>query len=313
MSPPRRLRVAYLGNDAWSVPPLKAVAESSHEVVSVVTRVPGPGRRGRDPVPTPVAVAARGIGLPLAEVDTVRSGRGLDTLAAAKPDVLAVVAYGEILPRSVLDLASLAPVNLHFSLLPALRGASPVRTALLRGLDETGVTTILMDEGLDTGDVLGGAREPILPEDDAGTLGERLARLGGRILVETLDKLSAGSVEPVPQDAAAATYAPKLTARDRRLDWTAPGESLVRVVRAFAPEPGATTMFRGSPLKIVRAHSSGASGSPGEIVEVARDSFSVAAGVGALRVVELAPAGRVRMSAAAFVNGFHPEPGERLT
>jgi methionyl-tRNA formyltransferase len=312
MSAPRRLRVAYLGNDRWSVPPLEALAASSHEVVTVLTRGPRPGRRGRDAVPTPVAVAARRFGLPLAEVDTVRSGRGLDTLTEAKPDVLVVVAYGEILPRPVLDLASVAPVNLHFSLLPALRGASPVRTALLRGLGETGVTTILMDEGLDTGDVLGHAREPILADDDAGSLGDRLARLGGRILVETLDSLSAGSAERVRQNAVAATYAPKLTSRDRRLDWSAPGESLVRVVRAFAPEPGATTTFRGSPLKILRAHASGASGSPGEIVEVVRDGFSVAAGAGALRVVELAPAGRARMSAAAFANGFHPEPGERL-
>jgi methionyl-tRNA formyltransferase len=312
MSSSRRLRVAYLGNDAWSVPSLEALAASSHDVVTVLTRVPRPGRRGRGLVPTPVATAARGLGLPLGEVDTVRSGPGLDALTVSRPDVLAVVAYGEILPRAVLDLAGVAPVNLHFSLLPALRGASPVRTALLLGLHETGVTTIFMDEGLDTGDVLGQAREPILPDDDASTLGDRLARLGGRLLVETLGELSAGSAERLRQDAAAATYAPKLTAADRRIDWTAPGDRLVRVVRAFAPEPGATTTFRGSPLKIVRAQGSAASGSPGEVIEVSPDGFSVAAGAGAIRVVELAPAGRPRMPAAAFVHGYHPEPGERL-
>jgi methionyl-tRNA formyltransferase len=313
MSARRGLRVAYLGNDAWSVPPLEALAGSSHDVVTVLTRVPRPGRRGADAVATPVAAAARHLGLPLAEVETVRSGRGFEILAAAGPQVLAVVAYGEILPRAVLEIASVAPVNVHFSLLPHLRGASPVRTALLRGLNETGVTTIVMDEGLDTGDILSRVREPILPEDDAGALGDRLARLGGRLLVETLDLLATGSASRSRQDAAAATYAPKLTSRDRRLDWTVGAEDLVRVVRAFAPQPGATTTFRGSPLKVVRASVSEASGPTGEIVEVDRDGFSVAAGTGSLRVVEVAPPGRTRMPASAFVNGFHPEPGEQLS
>lgn len=313
MSDPRPLRVAYLGNDAWSVPPLEALARSRHHVALVVTRVPRPARRGRSTVPTPVAQVARSLSLPLAEVETVAAGPGFDALADAAPDVLVVVAYGEILPPAVLEVPAVAPVNLHFSLLPELRGASPVQTALLRGLEETGVTTMLMTAGLDTGGVLRRAREPILPDDDAGSLGARLAEAGGRLLVETLDLLAAGSATPTPQDEARATYAPKLGPEDRRIDWTAPADRLVDVVRALAPDPGATTLFRGQPLKVFRARAVDGGGDPGEVVGVDRSGFWVATGRGALRVLELAPAGRRRMGGAAFVNGFRPAVGERLS
>jgi methionyl-tRNA formyltransferase len=313
MTDPRPLRLAYLGNDAWSVPPLEALAASPHELAAVVTRVPRPGRRGGDEVPTPVAEAARRLGLPLAEVETVRSGPGFELLSDVGMDVLVVVAYGELLPPAVLGLPALVPVNLHFSLLPRLRGASPVRTALLLGLDETGVTTIAMDEGLDTGDVLRQAREAIRPDDDAATLGDRLARLGGRVLVETLDLLSLGEAPRTPQDDAAASYAPKIGREDRRIDWSAPASQLVNVVRALAPEPAATTTFRGSPLKVFRARAVETTGASGEVVEVDAEGFAVAAGAGALRILELAPAGRSRMPASAFVNGYRPVVGERVT
>jgi methionyl-tRNA formyltransferase len=313
MSADRALAIAYLGNDRWSVPPLEAIAASRHDVRIVVTRTPRPGRRGGVDVPTPVALAARRLGLPLAEVETARSGEGLEVLTAAAPDILVVVAYGEILPHAVLSIPAIAPVNVHFSLLPALRGASPVRTALLHGLDETGVSTIAMDEGLDTGGILMQAAERIAPEDDAGSLGERLARLGGGLLVRTVERLAAGTIDPVPQDDARATYAAKLTASDRRIDWGRPAEQVVNRVRAFAPDPGATTTMRQAPLKILRARATGGSGIAGEVVAVDADGFVVAAGVGAVRVLDLAPAGRARMSASAFVNGFRPVVGERLS
>lgn len=312
MTSTRALRVAYLGNDVWSVPPLEAIARSGHELVRVVTRVPRPGRRGGPDVPTPVAEAARALRAPLAEVESVRHGRGLETLAEEAHDVLAVVAYGEILPPEVLGFPAIAPVNLHFSLLPALRGASPVQSALLLGLTETGVTTIVMDEGLDTGDVLLQERATIEAADDAGSLGERLAALGGRVLVRTLDRLSAGTAGRTPQDASRATYARKLVAADRRIDWSRPAIDVVNLVRALAPDPAATTTFRASPLKLLRATAVEGSGEPGAVVDVDRDGPVVAAGAGAVRILELAPAGRTRMPAAAFVNGFRPVVGERL-
>ncbi|HEX6230562.1 MAG TPA: methionyl-tRNA formyltransferase [Actinomycetota bacterium] len=310
--PARGVRVAFLGNDRWSVPPLRALAASAHRVELVVTAAPKPAGRGNEPRRTPVAGAAERLALPLAEVASVRTVSGLERLRAASPDVLAVVAYGEILPPEVLQLPAIAPVNVHFSLLPRLRGASPVQAALLLGLEETGVTTMIMEPGLDTGPVVLQRREPIRPSDDAGSLGDRLARLGAELLVESIDRLAAGSVVPTPQDHVLATYAPRLGPRDRALDWTQDARALVNRCRALSPEPAATTTFRGEDLKLFAAEAVPASGEPGTIVEVAKAGFVVAAGGGGVRPLELAPAGRRRMSGRDFVNGFRPEVGERL-
>jgi methionyl-tRNA formyltransferase len=305
--------VAFLGNDPWSVPPLEALAASSHRPALVVTAVPKPAGRGSRLTPTAVADAARRVGLPLAEVETVKRGAGFDSLAASRPDVLVVVAYGEILPDGVLELPSIAPVNLHFSLLPELRGASPVQHALLLGLERTGVTTMVMDAGLDTGPVLGQRADEIRPDDDAGSLGERLARVGGELLVATLDGLADGSASSAPQEGEP-TYAPKLGAEDRVLHWTEPADALVRRVRALAPDPAATTEFRGEGLKVLRASvvDLAGPGEPGTVATVGRDAITVAAGEGGVRLDEVGPAGRKRMSGGDFARGFRPQPGERL-
>lgn len=306
------LRVTFLGNDRWSVPSLRALASSAHDVVAVVTAEPKPAGRGNRLRPTPVADAARELELPLIEVETVRSDPGRSELASTEPDVLAVVAYGELLPKPVLRLPRIAPVNLHFSLLPRLRGASPVQTALLHGLEETGVSTIVMDEGMDTGPVLIQRRLPIGPGDDAGSLGDRLASLGARVLVESIDALADGGAKPSPQDEALATYAPKFRPEDRALDWSNGARSSVNRIRALSPEPGATTTFRDHDLKVFAAEVVPASGEPGAIVEVSKDGFIVATGDGGVRPLELAPAGRGRMRSRDFVNGYRPTVGERL-
>jgi methionyl-tRNA formyltransferase len=306
------LRTAFLGNDPWSVPPLRSLAGSRHQLVRVITRVPRPAGRGSKPTPTPVAGAARELELPLWEVETTRSGAGRAALDEAGMDVLAVVAYGEILSAEVLSVPPRGAVNLHFSLLPALRGANPVRHALLEGLTETGVTTMLMDEGLDTGPILLQAREPIEPRDDAGSLGDRLARIGGQLLVQTLDQLAEGTISPAAQDDSLATWAPKLGADDRPLPWAATAASLVNRVRALAPDPCATARFRGEQLKVYRAERAGESGELGTVLRVTKEGFSVAAGEGSVLLLEVGPAGRRRMSAAEFVRGFRPKPGERL-
>ena len=223
-----------------------------------------------------------------------------------------MVAYGEILPQAVLDLAAIAPVNLHFSLLPELRGASPVQTALLEGRDETGVTTIVMDAGIDTGPVILRRAEAIEPGDDAGSLGDRLAAIGAEVLVETADLFAEGAAEPRPQDEAAATFTRRLGADDRVLRWTEPARDLVNRTRAMSPEPGATTRFRGEDLKIFRAEAVAATGAPGSIVEASKEGFVVATGEDGFRAIELAPAGRRRMSSSDFVNGYRPVIGESL-
>jgi methionyl-tRNA formyltransferase len=307
----RSLRIAFLGNDAWSVPSLEALAGSAHEVVLVQTAAPKPAGRGNTPTPTVVAAAARSLHLPLFEIETVRSGAGFDRLEEIKPDVLVVVAYGELLPPSVLALPAIAPVNVHFSLLPALRGASPVQRALMLGLERTGVSTIVMDEGLDSGPILLQRELEVAPDDDAGTLGGRLAAVGADLVVESLDRLAAGRIQARAQEGAA-TFAPKIGPADRVLDWSEPATALVDRVRALSPAPAATTTFRGDPLKVYRAESADAAGESGRIVSVSKEGVVVATGRGGFRPLEVAPAGRRRMSGADFVNGLRPELGERF-
>jgi len=308
----RPLRIVFLGNDRWSVPSLEALAGSSHEVVAVVTAAPKPAGRGNELRPTPVAGAARDAGLPLHQVKTVKTGTGADVLGSSAPDLLIVVAYGEILPQAMLDLPAIAPVNLHFSLLPELRGASPVQTALLEGRDATGVTTIMMDAGMDTGPVILQRAEAIEPEDDAGSLGDRLASIGAEVLVETADRFANGAVELRPQDEAAATFTKLLGADDRVLRWSEPARDLVNRTRAMAPEPGASARFRGEDLKILRAEVVPAVGEPGTIVDASKRGFVVATVEDGFRAIELAPPGRRRMRASDFVNGYRPAVGERL-
>lgn len=307
-----RARVVFLGNDSWSVPALEALSASPHDVVLVVTRDPRPARRGGGLVPTPVAGAAGDLSLPLLETGTAASGEGFDRVAASEGDILAVVAYGEILPQGVLDLPETGTVNLHFSLLPKLRGAAPVQRALLEGLGTTGTTTILMDRGMDTGPILLQREEAVLPDDDAGSLGSRLAEAGAAMLVETIGLLMAGELRPRPQDHEAATLAPKLEREDRWLDWSEDAPALSRRVRALAPDPAASTRLRGAVLKVFRAEAAPGRGSPGEVLSVGGDGFVVAAGRGGLRPLEVAPAGRRRMAAGDFVRGARLRPGERL-
>lgn len=310
------MRVAFLGNAPWSVPSLEALAASPHDITIVVTRSSRPAGRGSRTRPTAVADAARRLGLPLQEVETVKAGPGFAALEGATPDVLAVVAYGEIVPKAVLDLPAVAPVNVHFSLLPELRGAAPVQRALLGGKEVTGVTTIRMDEGMDTGPILLQKEEAIDPKDDAGSLGARLAASGGRLLVDTLDGLAEGSLSERPQDEQRATYAPKLKTADRVIDWNEPDLRVLSRIRALSPDPAAHTLFRGGLLKVFRASDAGdesasRGGAPGEIL-LAGETLGVATGRRPLVLQEVQPAGRRRMTGAEFVRGYRPESGERL-
>ena len=305
------LRAVFLGNDPWSVPSLEALDRSPHEVAAVVTREPRPAGRGGALRPTSVAEASRRLDLPLREVATVKEGEGFEALRGPDPDVLVVVAYGEILPPAVLAVPRIAPINVHFSLLPALRGADPVRRAILEGLGTTGVTIMRMDEGMDTGPILLQAEEPIRTEDDAGSLGERLAALGGRLLVETLDRIEAGAAEEREQNHERATLASKIPREEEWIDWSAPADDVVRRVRALAPDPGARTRFRGRVLKAYAARPEEAAGEPGTVA-TAEGALIVAAGEGAVALEEVLPEGKRRMSAAEFIHGYRPEPGERL-
>jgi methionyl-tRNA formyltransferase len=311
------LRVAFLGNDPWSVPPLEAIAgEPELEVGLVVTNPARPAGRGSVPRATAVAETARALHLSLVEADGVREGPGLDALRRAHPDVLVVVAYGELLSREVLELAPHGALNLHFSLLPRWRGASPVQHAILTGDERTGVTVMRMDEGLDTGPILNQLEEDVRPEDDAGSLGLRLARLGAIVLVGVLRRLTDELLPARTQDEGAATWAPRLGPEDRALSWTEEPQGIARRVRALAPEPGATTTFRGEPLKVFAAavaHDDVArDAEPGELMTADGRGVLVRAGGGGVRLLEVGPAGRRRMAAAAWARGARFVPGERL-
>jgi methionyl-tRNA formyltransferase len=306
------VRTVFLGNDVWSVPSLEALAGSSHEVALVLTRVARPaGREGRLRR-TPVAEAAEALGLPVLEVETVRSGPGFEAIHDAAPQALVVVAYGEILPKEVLDLPRVAPVNVHFSVLPALRGANPVARAILEGYAVTGVTTMRMDEGMDTGPILLRRRDQVRDDDDAASLGGRLAVLGADLLVETLDRLEAGDLEERPQGDELATLARRFSPEEEWIDWSEDAERVWRRVRALAPEPGARAGFRGRTLKVLRARPVPGDGQPGALIELTPHGPVVAAGAGGVLLEEVVPEGRRRMPAADWARGARPELGERL-
>jgi methionyl-tRNA formyltransferase len=316
------MRVAFLGNDGWSVPSLRALSAADDiDVELVLTNPPRPAGRGSHLTPTAVAGAAGELDLPLLEVGRVRDGEGFGALDALEPDAIVVIAYGEILTPDVLDIPRLGAVNVHFSVLPRWRGAAPVQRAILDGDEVTGVTVMLMDEGLDTGPVLATVETPIDPDEDAGSLGGRLADLGSELLVETLRGLDSGSIEPRSQDHTAVTYAPKLLPDERTIDWGQPADTIVRRVRAFAPDPGAVTTFRGGRLKVLRADTRPVGGymlisvpKHGEI-RIEEDDMPAVHGAGrdAVGLLEVAPAGRKRMTGGDWARGARIQRGEQLT
>lgn len=307
------MRVVFWGSPAFAVATLEALLASDHEVVGVVTQPPRPKGRGRKERPTPVAEAAMAAGVPVLSPPKPRGAGFLEALGALRPDVSVVAAYGEILPPEALELPPHGSINVHASLLPAYRGAAPVTRAILDGLDETGVTIMRMDAGLDTGPILLAEPEPIGPDDTAATLTDRLAVRGAALAVEALDRLEAGDLEAVPQTGAGASYAHKVSAGEAAIDWGGSARGIERSVRAYHPWPGAWTTRAGERLKVQRAAvvPGAADAPPGTIVEIDPRPV-VASGEGRVALVEVQPAGGRRMDAADWARGRDVEPGERL-
>jgi methionyl-tRNA formyltransferase len=314
------VRIAFLGTPEVAVPALEALlAAEDVEVVAVVTNPDRPRGRSKRPVAPPVKVAAEQAGVPVWQPE--KPLEVVDDLEGLELDACAVVAYGALLPRRVLAAGGRGFVNLHFSLLPRWRGAAPVQHALRAGDEVTGVTTFVLDRGMDTGPILRTAEVTIDPDESAGELLDRLAVLGAPVLVAALRDLVAG-VEPSPQTDEGATLAPKIGRDDVAIDLTAPARVVADLVRSADPAPGAHTTFRGEPLKVFRAppvareQLAAASGDPlpvpGTIVAVDKRGPVVACGQGAVRLVAVQPPGRARMDGAAFANGYRPEVGERL-
>ncbi len=301
-----------MGTPAFSVPALEAVA-SRCQVTLVVTQPDRPRGRGRRMAESEVAAAAGRLGLPVAKPADMKAPEVRERLAAERADLFAVVAFGAILTPEVLALPRLGAVNLHGSVLPDYRGASPVQRALWDGREETGVTTIVMDEGIDTGDVLAVRREPIRDDDDAATLAARLAAIGGPLLADSLLAMAEGRATRMPQDRAAGSYARKLRKSDGLVDWTLPARTVWNRLRAVTPWPGATAGFRGGRVLLTRARPDEGRGEPGEVLAVTPDGVRVACGDGALELQGLKPEGRAELSAVEWARGSRLHPGERFT
>ncbi|MDK2784202.1 MAG: methionyl-tRNA formyltransferase [Bacillota bacterium] len=306
------MKVVFMGTPAFAVPSLEKLAGAGFTIEAVVTRPDRPRGRGQKLSSSPIKEKALALGLPVLQPEKVRESAFQDRLKELAPDVIAVVAFGQILPPEVLSLPPLGCINVHASLLPRLRGAAPIQRAILNGDKVTGVTTMYMAPELDSGDIILQEEEPIGEEDTAGTLGERLARRGAELLLATLKAVAAGRAPRRQQEEAEATYAPPITRADEVLNWEEPAPALVRRVRALNPEPGAVTWVGDKPVKVWRAHALAEyAGHPGRVLKVGTGGIVVGCGEGALLVEEVQPAGKRAMPAAAFANGYRVKEGDQ--
>ena len=305
------MQIVFIGTGEIGVPTLRALLQSAnHELVGVVTQPDKPvGRDQRMQAPPIKAELARTL-LPVFQPARIRDEEAVAQIRALAPDVIVVMAYGQILPQSVLEIPRIACLNLHASLLPRHRGAAPIQAAIVAGDAETGITVIYMDEGLDTGDMLLQARLVISPDETGGSLHDRLARLAPDTLFTALEQLANNTSPRTPQDSSRATYAPKLTREHGKIDWSEPAETIERKIRAFDPWPGAFTELAAAPgklrhLKIFRATViAQGRGEPGSTTTPNDAEVLVATGRGALRLDEVQLEGKRRMSAAEFLRGF---------
>ncbi len=285
---------------------------AGHQVAAALTQPDRPAGRGLAAAPSPVKQAAARLGIPILQPATLKTPEVQSEIRTLAPDALVVAAYGLILPQAVLDLPRLGAINIHASLLPRWRGAAPIHRALLAGDRETGISIMRMEAGLDTGPVFLREAVAILPGDTAGTLHDKLAALGARLVVTVLDGLARGTIAATPQPAEGVTYAAKLQKDEARIDWRRAAAEIERQVRAFNPLPGAAARVRGTEVKIWRAAAADGAGEAGAVIGIDPAGIVVAGGAGALRLEELQRAGGKRLPARDFLRGFPLAAGERF-
>ncbi|HEV3011294.1 MAG TPA: methionyl-tRNA formyltransferase [Burkholderiales bacterium] len=305
------MRLVFAGTPEFAERALARLEAAGHDIVLVLTQPDRPAGRGLRPVATAVARFAASRGLQVVKPETLKNAPEVERVRALRPDALVVAAYGLLLPRVLLDAGRYGALNIHASLLPRWRGAAPIQRALLAGDGETGVSIMQMDAGLDTGPVLMQKRIPIVPEDDAASLHDKLAVLGAEAMVAALDDIEAGRARAAPQPEDGVTYAAKIDKRDARVDWSRPALELERAVRALRPAPGAFALLDGEPVKIWRARVVDGQGQPGTILEM-QNELVIACGQRALAVSELQRAGARRLSAGEFLRGQRLAPGARF-
>ncbi|MBI4965216.1 MAG: methionyl-tRNA formyltransferase [Desulfomonile tiedjei] len=305
------LRVVFMGSPEFAVPTLAAL-HANFQVIGVFTQPDKPKGRGRKPLPTAVKIAALEMGLPVSEPQDVRSPETVALLAEWKPDAIVVAAYGKILPEQILDLPPMGCVNLHASFLPRYRGASPIPAAILAGDEFAGVSTMLMNKGMDTGDILLQRTVPVDKEDTAGSLHDKLLEPGADLVVQTLKKMHEGTIEPQPQDHSQASYTRPMSKEDGRLQWQQDAEHLDRVVRAMNPWPGAFFLCSEEPIRVWKAAPKHGAASPGFIAGVREDGIAVGTGKGLLILREVQAPGKKRIAASDFARGRRLKEGDRF-
>ncbi|MBC8007642.1 MAG: methionyl-tRNA formyltransferase [Prolixibacteraceae bacterium] len=307
------MRIVFAGTPAFAAVALRALIDAHFDVVLVLTQPDRPAGRGLRELPGAVKQLASHHGLPLLQAQALRDDTILAQLRSTSAHAMIVAAYGLILPPAVLDLFPAGCINIHASLLPRWRGAAPIQRSILEGDCETGISIMRMEQGLDTGPVYLARPTPILPDDSAGSLHERLAQLGAQCIVQVLRQIDDGAPAPTPQATDGITYAHKISKLEAAIQWQRDSVELDRQVRAFNPFPGAFSLLRNTPIKIWRgvARTDG-HGAPGEILAYGKDGIDVACGKGMLRITELQKAGGRRLSGAEFLRGLSPQPGERF-
>ena len=311
----KRFRIIFMGTPDFAVPPLKALHKSSHDVVLVVTQPDRPKGRGRMVASPSAKKVAEALGYNVIQPLDIRSEAFEKQITGIAPDLIAVVAYGKILPKNILNLPQIGTINIHASLLPKYRGPAPIQWAIINGEKETGVTTMFMDEGLDTGDILLSSKVGIAPNDTSATLHDRLSVLGGDLLMRTLAALGTGELKPIPQDHARATYSTLLKKKDGHIDWKKSAEILDAFIRGMTPWPGAFTFFGARRLNIfsARAVSMDADEKPGTVIKSFPDELRVATGKGALSITEIQGASGKRLQIKEFLRGCKITAGTVLS
>lgn len=308
------MRIVFFGTPDFATPPLRALIGEGHEVVGVVTQPDRPRGRSRSALePSPVKVIAQSESIPVLQPERPRGPEFEAELRALAPDISIVVAYGCILPSSVIEMPRLGTLNIHASLLPAYRGAAPIQAAIRDGLTETGVTIMQMVPALDAGPVILALSTPIEPDETAGELQLRLSELGAEALIEALALIGLGRATPAPQNDALASYAKKIVREDARMPLDAPSDRVARIVRAYDPKPGAWTTVNGLEVRCFGAQDvPGRAGAPGEVLEVGEGGMVVACGEGAVRISEVHPAGQRRIGVGEWVRGRGVDVGTTL-
>lgn len=306
------MRVVFMGTPDFAVTALSSIAGAGHEILAVYTQPDKAKGRSGKLQPPPVKVRAEELGIPVFQPEKLRDEDQVAALRALQPEIIVVAAYGQILPESILAIPPLGCINIHASLLPKYRGAAPIERCILEGEEKTGVTTMYMAKGLDTGDMIEQSETKILPTDTGETLTNRLAEMGGQLILSTMEKLSAGTAVRTPQKEEESSYAKMLDKSLGCMDFHKPAAELERAVRALDPWPSAFTRIDGKNVKIYGAEVTEETGTPGTIIDVTKKSFTIACGEGALRILRLQPEGKKPMDTAAFLNGKKLEKGMQV-